>query len=120
MTKITILPVASGRGDISYFAVAGDKQTQGKTAGEALDALTAQLSEDEASTLIIVQSQRSDRFFDAAQQQRLADLMERWRTARNQGKTLPPDEQSELEAIVEAELAASADRAAALINESGQ
>jgi hypothetical protein len=64
-----------------------------------------------------MQSQHSDRFFNAVQQQRLADLMERWRTARDQGETLPPDEQSELEALVEAELAASADWAAALIKE---
>lgn len=117
MTKVAILPIPTKKGGVSYRAVAGDKQSQGKTAGEALDALTAQLSEDEASTLIIVQSLRPDCFFNATQQRRLAELMERWRTARDKGKTLPVDQQSELEALVEAELRASADRATALADE---
>lgn len=70
--------------------------------------LTAQLPEDETGTLIIVQSRHPDRFFDATQQQRLAELMERWRAARDRGETLPIAEQSGLEAIVEAELHAAA------------
>jgi len=78
--------------------------------GEALDALTAQLSEDDTGTLVIVQNQRPDHFFDAVQQQRMAELMEHWRAARDRGETLPTDEQSELEAMVEAELLASKDR----------
>jgi hypothetical protein len=85
-----------------------------------LDALTAQLSADEASTLIIVQHLRPDRFFTAAQQQRLDTLMARWRTARDQGATLPPDEQTELEALIDAELQASADRAATLADALGR
>jgi hypothetical protein len=117
MTKVAILPVPTKKGDIAYCAVAGDKQTQGRTAGEALDALTAQLPEDETGTLIIVQSRRPDRFFDATQQQRLAELMERWRAARDRGETLPIAEQSELEAIVEAELHAAAKRTAALVDQ---
>ena len=114
MTKVAILPIPTEQGDLAYHAVAGEKHAQGKTAGEALDALTAQLSADEASTLVIVQSLRPDHFFNAAQQERLAALMARWRAARDQGQTLPVDEQTELEALVEAELRASAARAAAL------
>lgn len=117
MTKVAILPIPTEKGDVSYRAVAGDRQSHGKTAGEALDALTAQLSEDEASTLVIVQSLRPDRFFNAAEQQRLAELMGRWRTTRDKGEALPADQHSELEALVEAELCASADRAAALADE---
>ena len=117
MTKVAILPVPTERGDVSYRAVAGERQSHGRTAGEALDALTAQLSEDEASTLIVVQSLRPDHFFNAAQQQRLAELMDRWRTARDKGETLSTDQQSELEALSEAELSAAADRAAALSDE---
>lgn len=117
MTKVAILPVPTKRGEISYCAVAGNKQTQGKTAGEALDALTAQLSEDEAGTLIIIQNLHSDRFFDTEHQQRLSKLMESWRTARDNGKSLPEDEQVELEAVVKAELRASAERSAVLIEE---
>jgi hypothetical protein len=36
--------------------------------------------------------------------------MARWRTARDTGSTLPPEEHAELEALVEAELHASAQR----------
>src|SRR5262249_21169581 len=101
---------------LSYHAIAGAKHAEGKTAGEALDALTAQLSVDEASTLVIVQSLRPDDFFTASQQERLTVLMAHWRTARDQGQTLPVEEQAELEALIEAELRASAARAAALAN----
>src|SRR3990172_2736797 len=114
MTKVAILPIPTEQGTLSYHAIAGAKHAQGKTAGQALDALTAQLSADEASTLVIVQSLRPDRFFTAAQQERLATLMARWRTARDQGQTLPIDEQKELEALIEGELRAAAARAAAL------
>lgn len=120
MTKVAILPIPTEQGDLSYHAIAGAKHAQGKTAGEALDALTAQLSADETSTLVIVQSLRPDHFFTAPQQERLAVLMARWRTARDQGQTLPVDEQTELEALIEAELRASAARAAALANTLGR
>jgi hypothetical protein len=114
------VPIPTTRGELSYRAIAGEKHAQGKTAGEALDALTAQLSADEASTLIIVQSLRPDRFFPAAQQQRLAALMTRWRTLRDRGATLPADEHAALEALIAAELQASAARAAALADALGR
>ena len=120
MTKIAILPIPTEQGALSYRAIAGEKHAQGKTAGEALDALTAQLSADEASTLIIVQSLRPDRFFTAAQQQRLDALMALWRTLRDQGVTLPADAQAELEALVTTELQVSAARAAALADALGR
>lgn len=117
MTKVAILPIPTQKRAVSYRAVAGDRQSRGKTAGEALDALTAQLSDDEASTLVVVQSLRPDRFFNATQQQRLAELMERWRMGRDKGYTMPPAEQAELEALVEAEVHAAAARAATLADE---
>jgi hypothetical protein len=117
MTKVAILPIPTEKGNISYRAVAGDRQSHGRTAGEALDALTAQLSDDETSTLVIVQNLRSDRFFNTSQQQRLAELMDRWRTARDKGESLPTDQQAELEALTEVELGAAAGRAAALEDE---
>jgi len=120
MTKVAILPILTEQGALSYRAIAGEKHAQGKTAGEALDALTAQLSADEASTLVIVQSLRPDRFFTAAQQERLAALMDRWRTACDQGAILPADEHIELEALIAAELQASAARAAALADALGR
>lgn len=67
----------------------------------------------------MTQSLRPDRFFGAAQQQRLADRMGRWRAARDRGESLPAHEQAELEALVRAELRALADRCAALADEVG-
>jgi hypothetical protein len=58
---------------------------------------------------------RPDRFFDETQLERLADLMERWRQARDQGTPLLPVEQAELDQLVAAELEAATRRAAALL-----
>ncbi|MEW6356147.1 MAG: hypothetical protein AB1696_07485 [Planctomycetota bacterium] len=114
MTRVAILPVPTGQGRVSYHAVAGDKQSQGRTAGEALDALTAQLPEEETGALVIVQSLRPDQFFRPEQQRRLAELMERWRIARDKGESLSSVEQTELDSLVEAELRACRDRTAQL------
>ncbi len=95
MTTVAILPVSDASGKRSYRAIAGDKQSTGKTAGEALDALTAQLEGDEFSTLLIIQSFRPDWFFSAEQQKRLSDLMNLWRTARDRGQTISPEQQVE-------------------------
>lgn len=67
-----------------------------------------------------MQSFRPDAFFTADQQDRLAVLMARWRVARDAGYTLTVDEQTELEALIEAELQASAARAAALADTLGR
>src|SRR2546423_14271617 len=95
MTTITILPEKAD----SYRALAGDKESTGRTAGEALDALTSQLAEDESGTLVIVQNHKADEFFDAAQQERLAELMQ-----VRQARTLSSEEEQELESLIEAEL----------------
>ncbi len=117
MTTISIMPDNTPTGDGAYRAVAGRTQSVGRTPGEALDALTSQLSEAETGTLVVVQSLRPDRFFTAQQQQRLTELMQRWRAARDTGTMLPPDEQAELDALVEAELRGAAARAAALLGQ---
>lgn len=119
MTKVAILPIPTEKGGISFRAVAGDKRSQGATAGQALDALTAQLSEEESRTLVVVQSGRPDSFFGAVEQARLGELMARRRSAQDQGRALAIGEQTELETLVEAELRASAARAAALANLDG-
>jgi hypothetical protein len=45
--------------------------------------------------------------FSAEQQKRLSELMELWWIARDQGQDLPPDQQAELDSLVEAELKAA-------------
>ena len=115
MTKVAILPEPSGEGSTVYRAVAGARQAVAKTVGGALDALTAQLPPEESGTLVVVQNHRPDRFFTAQQQQRLEELMGRWRAARNTGKSLSSSEQAELNALVDAEVQASGERAAAAL-----
>ena len=117
MTRVAIVPESADGGDRAYRAIAGDKQSIGKTAGEALDALVVQLPSDEAGTLVVVQSLKPDRYFTAEQRQRLGDLMKRWREARDAGHALPAADQAELQKLVEAELDASAQRTAALVRE---
>lgn len=55
-----------------------------------------------------------DAFFPDTARQRLADLMARWRAARDAGGNLPPAEQAELDALTAAELRAATARVAAL------
>jgi hypothetical protein len=105
MTTITILPETNDR----YRAVAGDKESTGRTAGEALDAITSQLAGAEGGTLVIVQNRRADEFFDAAQQGRLSALVR----LRDAGK-LSTAEARELETLVETELDGARLRAAEL------
>ena len=116
MTTIAIVPEHAGNGT-TWHALAGGKKSTGRTAGEALDALTTQLSEDETSTLVIVQRLRPDRFFTAEQRQRLARLMAHWRMARDANNKLSADERVELEALVEAELDGATRRAEAVLDE---
>ncbi|MBT9315289.1 hypothetical protein [Leptothoe spongobia] len=114
MTTVAILPIADTTGSKSYRAISGDKSSIGATAGQALDALTAQLGETEFSALLVIQSFRPDSFFSVDQQKRLSELMDLWRVARDSGQALPPEQQTELDALVEAELHAATARAATL------
>jgi hypothetical protein len=91
--------------------VAGDHNATGKTAGEALDAIAAQIGGNEMGALLVFTGPNPDRFFDSQQQSRLRELMDRWRTHRDRGETLDPVDQTELNALVETELKATVNRA---------
>ncbi|MDF5720841.1 MAG: hypothetical protein PUP91_10220 [Rhizonema sp. PD37] len=104
MTTVKILPIYDASGEKSYISVVGDKQSIGKTAGQALDALTNQLGENEFSALLMLQSFHSDQFFSEEPQKRLSDLMDLWRTSRDQEQSLSKELQAELDSLVEAEL----------------
>lgn len=116
MTKVAILAEPTGNGT-AYRAVAGKHQSFGATPGQAFDALAAQLPEDQAGTIVIVQHMRADHCFSATQRERLQDLMTRWRHARAAGQQLPDDEQAELDSLVEAEVKGATERARALLHE---
>jgi hypothetical protein len=115
MTTVSILPISSDSGEKSYRAIAGDKQWVGKTAGQALDGLTNQLGETEFRALLVIQSFHPDLFFSADRQKRLSELMSLWRVARDRGETLLMEQQTELDALVDAELRAATARTTALM-----
>ncbi len=123
MATVEILPVSDPDGVTSYRALlrgrngTQDKQSTGKTAGQALDALTAQLTPTNFTALLVIQNLEPDLFFSADQQKQLAALMEQWRVARDQGEDLPPEQQSELDELVEAELRAATARTTALMQQ---
>src|SRR5437660_12645061 len=85
MTTIAILPEGTKANGLTWRAVAGEKESTGTTAGEALDAMTGLLSDDENSALVIIQRLRPDRFFTSEQRRRLEELMAHWKAARNEG-----------------------------------
>ncbi|MGB5974471.1 MAG: hypothetical protein WBG38_14195 [Nodosilinea sp.] len=114
MTTVAILPISDDSGERAYRAISGDKQSIGKTAGEALDALTAELADD-LPAMLLIQSVGPDRFFGVVQQQRLAELMTLWRNANDRGLTLSHSLQSELDTLVAAELKAATARSAAML-----
>jgi hypothetical protein len=117
MTKVALFRENADAGEIAYRAVTVRNQAVGRTAGEALDALTTQLSAQEADTLIIVRSLVPDRFFTSEQRQRLQELMARWRLARDEGKSLSADDQTELEDLIDTEVRAASERATAVLHE---
>jgi hypothetical protein len=117
MTRVIVSRQRADFQGMSYRAVAGQSQGAGRTAGEAVDALTAQLPEGQTRTLIIVRDLCPDEHFGAEARQRLGELMARWRAARDAGAALPPGDQAELERLVDDEVQAAADRAAALRRE---
>ena len=107
MTTVAILPVVNTTGEKSYRAIAGDKQSMGKTAGQALDALAIELNQPDFSGLLFISNFAPDAFFNSHQQERLTELMNAWRWARDQGQALPPDQQAELDQLIETELEAA-------------
>lgn len=101
MTTITVLPEEK-----NFRAVAGKKESVGRTVGEAIDKLTEQLSEDEDGTLLVIQKQHPDKFFGANEQKRLVALI-----AKKENQTLSAEETLELEGLIETELNGARQRA---------
>ena len=111
MSTVAMLPVESTLGTQSFCAFSGERSAEGRTVGAALDALSERFPELAEEPMIVVQRFRPDRFFTASQQARLQQLMQAWREARDAGRTFSPADQVELDALVDAELTASGERA---------
>src|SRR4051812_1513256 len=116
MPTITVVPFDTQSAPAKFRAVSGDKQSVGPTVGQALDALQSELGPSTETTLVVVQPMAPDEFFPAARRDRLADLMVRWRAARDAGTALLADDQAELNELVRAETVASARRVAGLLS----
>ena len=114
MTTISVFPDTTGSPVRLYRAVAGEREAVGPTVGDALKAVTDQMGDPQETTVIIVQPMQPDRFFNADQVRRLRELMTKWRVALNSGARLPPDEQAELDSLVQAELDGMVERTKAL------
>ena len=112
MTTISIIPDSA-----AFQAIAGTRRSTGRTPGEALDALNAQLPAGECGEHLVVQSFRPDSAFTAVQQHRMVELMARWRTARDTGHALMPVEQSELDSLINAELDAATQRSVSVFGD---
>ncbi len=89
MTRVSLFREDAGAEEMAFRAVTDRNQAMGRTAGEALDALTSQLTDEEGDTLIIVRNLVPDRFFTAEQRRRLEQLMAGWRSARDAGSSPP-------------------------------
>lgn len=93
-----------------YRAISSGKQSIGKTIGEAVDSICSKLEKDEPNTIIYVQEFQGDEFFSDEQIRRLSELMEKWKIARDSGRTLSAENQEELENLIGIELEASGKR----------
>jgi hypothetical protein len=71
--------------------------------GEALDALTAEWGDSVQETVVLIQRFQPDQYFTQAQYERMRKLLAR-------RSTLTPEERTELEALVDAEVDATVAR----------
>jgi hypothetical protein len=120
MTRVAILPEVTADGKKRFRAVAGEVQTVGATVGQALDAISSQISDSGPGTLFVVQSFEPDQYFNADQQRRLGELMALWRRAQESGQALPVSEQSELDALIQAEFRGAEARSRAMLAARGR
>jgi len=114
MTVVTVTPESSHEDAEFFRARVNGHHAVGRTAGEALDGLREYLASEAGSTIVLVQRLGGDSYFGADQIKRLGELMGRSREARDAGATLPSNEQTELESLIQAEFEASARRSANL------
>jgi len=111
MTRVTIILENQSSSESRFRAVADGLESEGRTAGQALDALTQQLGGSGEGMMVLVRPTGPDQFFTAAQQEELESLMQAWRAARDAGGQLDAQQQSRLETLVDEELAGAGKRA---------
>ncbi len=117
MTRVALSQEPGDAGSMQYRAIAGRNQAMGRTAGEALDALSTQLAGEETDTLVIVRNMSPDRFFTTEQRRRLEQLMNLRREALAGTSGWNAEEEAELEQLVDTEVRSATERAAALLRD---
>lgn len=104
MTAIAIRADQPETTERRFRAIAGDRQSVGRTMGEALDALTTEWGDSMQETVVLIQRFQPDQYFTQAQHERMQVLL-----ARRPALTL--EERTELEALIDAEVDATVTRA---------
>jgi hypothetical protein len=117
MKTISIKTVTTTNGERLYQAILGTQLSTGITAGEALDDLTAKMENQEINGFLFLQVNEPDQFFTATQQERLAELKSLWQVARDQGNTLPIEQQTELDDLMVLEMDAVIGRSKEMMNQ---
>jgi hypothetical protein len=117
MKTISIKMVTTTNGERLYQAILGTQLSTGITAGEALDDLTAKMENQEINGFLFLQVNEPDQFFTAPQQERLAELKSLWQVARDQGNTLPIEQQTELDDLMVLEMDAVIGRSKEMMNQ---
>jgi hypothetical protein len=110
MKTISIKTVTTTDGKRLYQVSLGTQSSTGKTAGEALDDLTAKMENQEINGFLFLQVNEPDQFFTAPQQEKSAELKSLWQVARDQGNTLPIEQQAKLDDLMVLEMDAVIDR----------
>jgi hypothetical protein len=117
MKTISIKTMTTTDGERLYQASLGIQSSTGRTAGEALDDLTAKMENQEINGFLFLQVNEPDQFFTAPQQERLAELKSLWQVARDQGNTLPIEQQTELDDLMVLEMDAVIGRSKEMMNQ---
>ena len=108
MPSIAIRTEHNEAGAPRFRAIAGNRQSVGRTMGEALDALTADWGDDIQETAVFIQRFQPDAYFTAAQYCRMQELLTR-------RAMLTVEERVELETLIDAELDATVARTEGLM-----
>ena len=120
MQSVAIFPITSADGEPTFRAVARTGQSEGRTPGAALDAISSRLASPDGGTVVVIQTFRPDELFTAGQQSRLQELMGLWRVARDAGQPLTAQQQTELRDLIEAELRAADARTKQVLERLGE
>jgi hypothetical protein len=110
MTSFAIRTEDGELGEPRFCAVAGDRQSVGRTMGEALDALTADWGDEIQGAVVLIPRFGPDEYFTGEQYRQMQELLSR-------RASLTAEERKELEALIDAELDGTVARTDSLVRQ---